>query len=160
MILTLKIIFPKDRMKLGRASLVRDDGTVILADMPVLGISDNAAAIAHNNPTHDPLKPFGNTPTGLSKLVKLSPRADVDAYGPNPVYSMDPVSGDILKAESAPYFRSGLWHHGGALNPAYTQWKGLRPTYGCVRHLNSNLALINGYADMATEFLCEITEEG
>lgn len=113
---------------------------------PCLGISDNAQAIAHHNPTRNTLLPFGDTPTGVYAATVIPP-GDVDGYGVNRRLFLTPVSGDGVKAESTPNNRSGLLIHGGKLNPAYTWWDGLRPTYGCVRVPDDGMARVLDVVD-------------
>lgn len=133
---TITVTLHKDRYRLGNlvipqpASDPLPIGPIVLC--PCLGISDNSQAIAHHNPTRNPLLPFGDTPTGVYHGTVIPP-GDVDGYGVHERIFLTPVSGDGLVAEQAPNNRSGLLIHGGKLNPAYTWWDGLRPTYGCVR---------------------------
>lgn len=127
----------KDRYRVGVLTVTLSPAGVglvtgVVATCPCLGISDNAQAIAHHNPARNPLLPFGDTPTGVY-MGTVIPPGDVDGYGVNRRIFLTPVSGDGVKAESAPNNRSGLLIHGGKLNPVYTWWDGLRPTYGCVR---------------------------
>ncbi len=149
--LTLKIDLWKDRSRLGSAHLVTAAGEELLGPLDCLAISDNFAAIAHGNPLHDPLKQFGNTPTGLY-LATLIPAAvaDLNGYGPERRILLVPKAGPCVLAESEPNNRSGLLCHGGALNPNYRAWHGLRPTFGCVRFtdagMKSILAILDKYA--------------
>ena len=123
----------KDRHRVGVLTVtVPSDPGAMSVTCPCLGISDNSQAIAHGNPSRNSLKPYGDTPTGVY-LGTVIPPGDADGYGVNRRLFLTPVSGDGVKAESAPNNRAGLLVHGGRLNPVYTWWEGLRPTYGCVR---------------------------
>lgn len=124
--LAITVRLHKDRYRLGEAAL----GAVNIC--PCLGISDNSQAIAHGNPSRNPLLPYGDTPTGVYTGTVIPP-GDVDGYGEYRRIFLTPVSGDGVLAEQAPGMRAGLLVHGGELNPLYTWWDGLRPTYGCVR---------------------------
>lgn len=129
----LTITLPTERTKLGSATL---GGTVFAC----LGKSDNQTAAAHNNPTRNPLLPFGDTPLGTYIGTVVPAGADTAGYGPNKRILLTPVSGDCVKAEKNG--REGLMCHGGDPNPEYTQWGGLRPTFGCVRLSNADMGTV------------------
>ena len=97
-------------------------------------------AAKHNNPSRDPLLPFGDTPLGVYVGTITPPRADTAGYGHVSIISLTPVSGDCVKAEKNG--REGILCHSGDLNPTYTQWGGLRPTFGCVRFHEEDLTAI------------------
>lgn len=108
-----------------------------------LGQSDLTAAAQHNNIERDPLKPFGNIPTGEYKAVRTVPAdvtdpANLRSYGPYPRFVLNPVEGQALDALHAGRF--GLLLHGGALD---TSGKILRPTHGCVRADDSTLEYLS-----------------
>jgi hypothetical protein len=134
----------RDRTKLGLMSVspVPYDATKALVDLPCLAIADRGAAAQHGNPTSDPLLQYGNTPIGVYSLtlIPASDPSNFHAYGPNKRWLLTPISGDGVKAEGAPGMRAGLLIHGGDLNSAYVQWKGLRPTYGCIRMSDGDIA--------------------
>jgi len=136
--LSISVNLYKDRYRLGVLSIFLPPNIPVpqipgpITTCPCLGISDNSQAIAHHNPARNPLLPYGDTPTGVYKGTVIPP-GDLDGYGQWRRIFLTPVSGDGVKAEQAPGLRAGLLIHGGALNPAYTWWDGLRPTYGCVR---------------------------
>jgi len=160
--LTLNAILPKDRMKLGRFYLVASDGTRLIDGRPVLGKSDNLAAIQHGNPEHDPLKPFGDTPLGLYQCVVIPPSPNWDSYGPNRRILLVPKSGPCVAAEAPPGNRRGLEWHGGKVNPAFAKiWDSLRPTDGCLRSHDEDMAAIGAFYDQyqPAEFLANVTEE-
>ncbi len=140
--ITITATLHKDRYRLGNLTVAdpkQMGGVVALS--PCLGIADNSQAIAHHNPTRNPLLPFGDTPTGVYWGTVIPP-GDVDGYGVHPRIFLTPVSGDGLIAERPPNNRSGLLIHGGKLNPAYTWWDGLRPTYGCLRLPDDGMARV------------------
>lgn len=125
-----------DRTKLGTAAIFSDTGS-LLRSVRCLGKSDNQAAIFHNNPTRDPLKPFGDIPTGNYRGVVSVVHVPDRSYGPHPVIVLNPVSGDCVTAQDNG--RWGLLAHGG--DP--TNEGGLRPTDGCIRFDNSSMAYFN-----------------
>jgi hypothetical protein len=118
-------------------------------EFPILGKADNARARATGNPTRDPTKLYGDTPTG-AYLAKFGARASpIATYGPHPVFILDPQSGEAKEAKDNG--RAGLWGHGG--NTAYNGL--LRPTYGCLRtynHDQEKLWQLQG----SEEFLVEV----
>lgn len=131
----LTIALPTDRTQLGHASI----GVLVF---PCLGKADNATAALHHNPTRNPLLPFGDTPLGTYKGTVIPPGSDTAGYGPSPRILLTPVSGDCVIAEKN--LRAGLMCHAGDPNQAYTQWQGLRPTFGCVRFKNKDMATLMG----------------
>lgn len=143
---SLQINLYKDRTKLGQADLFDRD---ILSAGPFacLGLADRAAAASHSNPDRNPLRPFGDTPTGLyiGAVVPQSP--DFRTYGAYGRIMLTPHSGQCCVAEAEPNLRMGLMIHGGALNPAYGKWGGLRPTHGCIRMADVSLHAILKYLD-------------
>jgi hypothetical protein len=130
----------KDRYRLGQ--LVQGGVNVC----PCLGIADNSQAIAHGNPARNPLLPYGDTPTGVYTGTVIPP-GDVDGYGEYRRIFLTPISGDGVLAEKPPGNRAGLLIHGGKLNPLYTWWDGLRPTYGCVRVPDTGMKAIMDVVD-------------
>ncbi len=130
---TLTISLPADRTHLGTAEI---EGQTFI----VLGKSDNGAALAHHNPSRDPLLPFGDTPIGTYRGAVVPPGLDAAGFGPGRRILLIPQAGDCVTAEQNG--RRGIMCHGGDPNPAYTQWGGLRPTDGCVRFSNANMAAV------------------
>lgn len=109
-----------------------------------LGESDSDTAHIHGNPTRDPLKPYGNVPTGTYRADIIYPtpvtEATLRSYGPGPLILLTPVSGDALKAN-----RPGIAIHGGATG-APMPVNDLRPTYGCIRTDDSTIATLLQFA--------------
>lgn len=118
--LTIEIVLPKDRSKYGGLTVSA------VATFRCLGKADNAAAKRQGNPQRDPLKQYGDTPTGVY-IGTLGVTYKGRTYGEFPVIMLSPVSGDALRAQDKGG-RSGLWIHGG--DPRNGE---LRPTHGCVR---------------------------
>lgn len=124
-------VLQKDRRTLGTALI---ETTAGVFHARCLGKSDNAAATAHENPLRDPLRPFGDTPTGVYEAVLTvvaggtkQTAAQKRSYGPNKRLVLNAVSGDALQAKKNGRF--GEMAHGG--DPAANG--GLRPTDGCIR---------------------------
>ncbi len=143
------IQLPADRRQLGVLRLLDASGKALLS-AHCLGLADRAAATAHGNPSRDPLKPFGDTPLGEYKcIVNFHPEtvaATIHSFGPYGWIDLIPTAGPAL--QSAHNGRAGLRIHSGDPNPAYAQWNGLRPTYGCVRIPDADmLALMRGVKD-------------
>ena len=90
--------------------------------------ADQAEAAKHDNPTEDPLKPFGDHPFGTYNVIDVrwsSSERERRLYGPVRL-ALDPVEGDALKAKEGG--RTGLAIHGGP-----TRNGALRATFGCLR---------------------------
>jgi hypothetical protein len=115
---------------------VADEAGNILAVVPFLALSDNARAAQEGNPTRDPLKPYGDTPTGVWAVQQGTPQLNVRTYGPYAPLILSPLSGQAVLAY-ADGKRSGIWVHSGDLSTTGH----LRPTYGCIRVHNSSLGL-------------------
>lgn len=145
----INVTLHKDRTKLG--TLTYDALTC-----PCLAISDNQAAIAAGNPTHDQLKVDGDLPTGTFRCQVIGPGDPSHAYGPNRRLLLIGISDNALLAMKV---RSGLLVHGGDLNPAYTWWDGLRPTHGCLRLKNEDVAALIAALGSA-EIQMIVTEAG
>jgi hypothetical protein len=128
--------------------------------VPVLGKSDNAAAARRGNPSRDPTRPFGDTPAGEYACAIGRPgavTAELERkYGPHGWIALDPIAGQALQAKRNGRF--GLLIHGGALNA-----KGrLRPTHGCIRMFNPDLAaLLRAVAQFSRkgELRCRVEEQ-
>lgn len=145
------INLPKVRTSLGTIKVV-DKANVVVTTSICLGLSDNGFALSFKNPSKDPLRIGGNTPYGGYRctidLFKNPTESQLHSYGPYGIIHLDAISGDGLTA-CAPLNkqtliggRTGLLIHSGVLNPAYTSWKGLRPTHGCVRVLDPIMEII------------------
>jgi hypothetical protein len=132
--MTARVLLHCDRSLPGR--LVLEDGS----EYRCLGKSDNAAAEAHGNPTRNPLQPFGDLPAGeyraTRSVAKNSTLADIRSYGNGPVWVLNPVAGEAVKAMHNG--RYGILLHGGAVGSLMTTG-GLRPTHGCLRVDNSTI---------------------
>lgn len=122
----IKIILPKDRTKLGKLYIKEKE-------FVCYGKADNAGAIRRGNPSRDPLKLFGDTPTGVYRCYVTGPLKPPRTYGIHKVIYLGPVSGNAKKAEKNG--RSGLLIHGGDLGSGGR----LRPTFGCIRVSNEDM---------------------
>ncbi len=128
--------------------------------VPCLGKADNAGAAAHGNPARDPLRPYGDLPTGTYVVLGWSPVdpedvKEVNSYGLAGKLVLDPVGGEALQAKQAG--RYGLLIHGGA--PA-ADGSGLRPTYGCARVSNATMTSLAQLAVGDPFTRCVVTEKG
>lgn len=129
----------------------RQEGTLSLVDVRnpaapkklagpfvALGKSDNKTAADHANKDRDPLKPYGDTPTGEYEIPRLVSTGGTTAYkassyGGEGALVLSPTSGDAKTA--AKNGRTGLLIHGGDPNKQGR----LRPTHGCVRLSNADM---------------------
>ncbi|MBS1825574.1 MAG: L,D-transpeptidase [Acidobacteria bacterium] len=133
---TIQVQLPRDRRQFGSLSVMDSAGADLAGPFEVFGKADNAAAAARGNPTRDPTRSFGDTPTGryrgfINKLERTP--ANERMYGPQGVITLDPLSGQAKVAKENGRF--GLLIHGGALNAAGR----LRPTFGCLRLANESM---------------------
>ena len=115
MALRLLILLPKYRSTPGRLQLLDDAGSGVAATVSYqclcLAKSDQADAELHNNPTRNPLLPFGDLPLGEYIAIKSIRQYPVRSYGTSPVWTINPISGDAKTAQSKG--RWGLLIHGG-----------------------------------------------
>lgn len=124
------IKLPKNRLNLGSLNIY-ENGTALRGPIRCLGRADGMLAAAAKNPKRDPLLPMGDTPlgtyTGTIVPAGIGSGA-LRSYGPNKRVLLTPP----------PKGRAGLMLHGGAPSNG----GGLRPTEGCVRVSNEDMARI------------------
>jgi hypothetical protein len=156
--ITINVALPADRKKLGTYTVVDDAGIVRFGPVPCLGLADQTLAGEHGNPTRNPLLPYGDTPLGLYRVTIIPASSNTHSYGPNPRLMLTPVSGECVMAEDRDHLRAGILNHGGDPNPAYTFWDSLRPTEGCVRLSDANMAAVIARLGTASEIWEHITE--
>lgn len=151
----IKVDLLRDRTKVGRLTLISNEGIPLCGPFPALGLADNAAASAHHNHHRDPVLPFGDTPTGGYKFSIINtPLTPKHSYGPYGAISLDPISGDALSAEQ--HGRSGLLIHSG--DPGANG--NLRPTHGCIRLFDADLkTLLQALSQDHSKHECLITEK-
>lgn len=135
--MNLIAIFKKDRAKPG-VMQVWHEGAMVNS-FPCLGKSDNATAAKKGNPSRNPERQYGDTPTGTWSVRIGIKKKNTRTYGVHCVLMMWPISGQALRAYAAPGKRSGIWIHGGAPNDAGN----LRPTYGCIRLFDHHMATLH-----------------
>jgi hypothetical protein len=150
----------RNRMLPGKAYIVDADGQVLLGPWSGLGCCDSTAAAAHENPTCDPLKSWGNTPTGDYDVTALlnhgTLEANVHSYGPWDTLMLDGRSGDAYAATHGTGVRSGLEAHAGDPSAA----GGLRVTHGCLRSFNADQKALAEFvkAKGVANFIVRVTE--
>lgn len=147
-------LLPKDRTKPGTLLLLADSGAQLLA-APCLGKSDNQKAADNGNPTRDPTRPWGDTPTGMYRSAKVR-RFDPEhvTLGPYAI-KLDGVSGQALEAVKGG--RTELYIHATRTNDAGRGEDRLIPTYGCLRLEDDDMkALVAAIGDTTVEI--EIAE--
>ncbi|MBW6530517.1 hypothetical protein KZ820_07190 [Sphingomonas sp. RRHST34] len=112
---------------------------------------------AHGNPNGVSTQPFGDTPLGGYRIPQVlrsgaGTTHPADVYGSVGVIVLDPVSGDAEVAQDNG--RTGLLIHAGRQVATPTPLPGhLRPTNGCIRILEPDLAaLIQAMRDNAFLF--------
>lgn len=140
------------------------EGTLnrIFGPVPVLGKADSLAAAQHGNATRDPLRAYGDTPTGQYSC-RLEPAASgpdaIRSFGTHQRILLTPIGGQALEAakDGDPAVlndghRLGLMLHGGAPGNG----GGLRPTHGCLRLSNDDQAALVALFQEPTT--CQVTE--
>lgn len=156
--LTINVALLSNRAKLGTYSIVDDSGAVRFGPVACLGLADQTMATLHHNAKRNPLLPFGDTPLGLYRVTIIPASTNTRSYGPNRRLMLTPFSGQCVVAEDAQHLRGGILNHGGDPNTAYAFWDSLRPTEGCVRLSNENMAAALAVLDAASEIWENITQ--
>jgi L,D-transpeptidase-like protein len=140
---------PKDRLAEGTVEILDAAGSVIAGPFECRAKADNAGAAQHGNPTRDPLRPFGDHPSG-SYVVQAIEHGKSPAHTYGPVFMLlDPTDGDALQARRNG--RTGLAIHGG--DPSATMM--LRPTFGCLRVSNAAIVEMARHIRVGDVYVCE-----
>ncbi len=158
----IEVSLPANRRQAGTMTVRDTQGTVLLANITVLGRADLSTAAKENNKTADPTKPFGHTPTGGYRVTQIFSTGDgtqypADKYGPNGAIRLEPSSGTALVAKLNG--RTGLLIHAGR-DPG--PGGKLVPTNGCLRVLNADvkriIAAIVSSSDNAAQNRCDVVD--
>lgn len=143
--LTIKIVVPTDRTKTGTLTLVNPaTGLTLFGPVSVLARAARNTAKTYGNPTGDALKPYGDTPKGSYDVLKIVSNGTgttrpTDVYGQSGSVVLNPTGGDALTAKKNG--RIGLLIHSGRhAFSSVVDAKSLKPTNGCVRMLDFDLA--------------------
>jgi hypothetical protein len=134
---SIEVQLPQDRTKAGSVKLVDDQGKTIAGPFPALGKADGQTAAGKGNPSRSPTQPYGDTPTGTYKIEGFQQPKDAEdarLRGPFGKISMTPTGGQAAIASANG--RTGLQIHGGVVGAGGK----LRPTNGCVRLSNQDMA--------------------
>lgn len=161
--LEIRVLLPHDRRNTGTLELVDNvTGLRVFGPVPALGRGARNTAAAHGNPNGVATQPFGDTPLGGYRVPRvLSSGAGTNhpanVYGSAGVIVLDPTSGDAQAAENNG--RTGLLIHAGRQVATPTPLPShLRPTNGCIRVLEPDLAaLIQALRDYAFLFPGDVT---
>jgi len=148
----IEVTLPKDRRNLGTLKLV--DIANVLVSCSCYSKADSIEAAKAGNPTRDPTRRNGDTPTGKHRgTVEARAMEPEKSYGKWPPIRMHGVSGDALTAANNK--RRGLLIHGGWLDKAGK----LRATNGCLRIEDKFLNVILGRLRAASLLEIEIEIE-
>lgn len=132
MIVQIHIALPADRTRPGTLDLIVE-GLVALRSIPCLGKADNARAAAAKNRDRNPLLPYGDTPLGVYRAVPVVTHQPPHKRMGRWSIALLGVGGP---ARDAMVLRSGLAIHAGRGNDR------LVPTFGCVRLLDRDMAML------------------
>jgi L,D-transpeptidase catalytic domain len=145
----IRVMLPKDRRTPGEIVVVDGDGVVLLGPFPCLGKGDNAGAIEHANRTRDPVRPFGDHPTGVYRITSIQRnKPPAHSYG-SAFFHIEPTEGQALEAKLAG--RVGLAIHGG--DPGADGV--LRPTNGCLRVRNDVAVTMANVVQVNDVYVCQ-----
>lgn len=141
----IQVTLPRDRWYPGTLTLRDAEGKRILAGIPCYGKADSGRAQVEGNPSRDPTKPYGDTPSGIYEPAKVLLFDPAHHRMGRWAILLEGVSGDALAARQNG--RKDLAVHAGRGNYDPTREKGgLMATYGCLRladdHMESLVGLI------------------
>lgn len=143
----VKINLPANRNNTGTLTLIdATTGLTLFGPVSVLGRASRNTAAAHSNPGADPLKKFGDTPTGaynVNNIVKncAGTTRPVLQYGESGSIVLDPSAGHALTAKKNG--RTGILIHAGRhANSSVVAPNALKPTNGCIRMRDWDLNLL------------------
>lgn len=133
----IKVRLRQDRANSGVLTIYYKDLKV--CEFPCLGKADTRKATYHNNPSRDPTKPWGDTPTGRygpTEIVWFDDhiKGIGEAAIPLPLEGAQGPQAEAARANG----RSGLYIHAGRGSGR------LRPSYGCLRlRFNDFIRVLN-----------------
>jgi hypothetical protein len=133
------IDLPENRDKKGKLTIYNDKGEQVCKKdgYEALGRGSNRKENDNNHTKW--WKKNADTPTGKWNGKIIAPGTDTKKFGPNERISMEPVEGHAKEASG----RSGFQIHGGAPEKNKKRsWYPLRPTLGCIRVSNEDMAEI------------------
>lgn len=131
----IKIFLPSSRVPPGWLHLIGGLGQLI-ESFPCLGKADNERALAKGNPSRDPVRPFGDTPTGLylpTKVERFSGTHERIGLAWIPM-----VGGGRANDQAATACAPGKMQRTGLGIHAGRDGSKLFPTYGCIRMLTGD----------------------
>lgn len=146
---SMLIRLPEDRTQAGRLEL-RDRGGRVVFSCPCLGRSAGIFDAVTGRVRRDRLAYRGDTPLGDYAPTFVTALAKSITGIGNLWVGLDPVGGEALAAEQAG--RRGLGIHGG-------RGETLRPTHGCIRLKDSDMAGLAAAAGR-NRFLVSIVSQG
>lgn len=128
------VTVPKDRREPGTL-LVTDEAGGVLHRCQCLAKSDSQYALQHGNPSRDPTKAGGDTPTGLWQLTTIDERSEGEGLnmGRWVIWLGLPLGGIAVNGDARIAEANGrreLAIHAGRGNDR------LVPTHGCIRILD------------------------
>lgn len=138
---TLVVKLPCNRDYCGELSLISADGGILAGPFKVAGRANTSAAVQAGNPERSPLLPYGDTPTGQYRLVRILKSGagtsyHARIYGGHGILVLSGASGDAALAEASGRFH--LFIQGG---PLYKDGR-LCSTNGALRMRNADLAAL------------------
>lgn len=143
--LTIRVDLPADRTRTGTLKVVDPiTGLTLFGPVPVLGRAARNRAAQEGNPSGDPLRSFGDTPTGDYNIARIVANGTgtsrpVEKFGQSGAIVLDPTGGDARQAEING--RTGLLIHAGRhAFSSVVDASALKPTNGCLRMLDWQLA--------------------
>ncbi|MHB1843304.1 MAG: hypothetical protein ACYCWW_00535 [Deltaproteobacteria bacterium] len=136
----LLIVVPEARDRCGRAVVLGGDGQSLLGPFRVLATASPRVAARHGNPDRDPMRRFGNPPSGSYVIASVlapgtSHRRPV-RFGPLGGFVLDATGGQAAEAQRRG--REAIVLHGGPKD----RRQRLRPTRGGLRLSDADLSAL------------------
>lgn len=158
--MNIRVTLPHDRTRPGRLLLLSDAGAPpadpafrpsvpargrVLLEAPCLGKADNGQALKNGNPDRDPVRPWGDTPTGTyrpAKVITFSPEhATLGRFAIALVGSGGQALEAMLERPDKPRRTELYIHATRSLDEGRGETR-LIPTYGCLRLLDADMAAL------------------
>ena len=153
----LRIQLPRDRNYTGVLRVEDDLGRALAGPFLVCARANDLAASEHGNPRRLQALPYGDTPVGGYRVVRIvstgrGTQFDASQFGQAGMIVLEPVSGEAAIAEA-----NGRWYigiHGGVPGARGR----LRTTNGCIRMRDEDVAGVIAAIAEFSNVTCECTE--
>lgn len=150
----IRITLPANRDFTGQLTVEASNGALLAGPFPICARSGDQLAADHGNPTRASTLPYGDTPLGRYRVLRVARTGDEthyrgDLYGTHGAIVLGAKSGDAALADANGRFE--ILIHGGALNAE----RQLRATSGGMRLADPHLRAVISAITIRDEVICE-----